>query len=80
MFEAAYRTSQAAIISMAKPSANPWTAAITGNGQRSGAAIARWNFWMWFPIWNAARAVSTGFVGISENPEFTVILIRSGWQ
>lgn len=39
---AARRMSQAVIMSTARPNDTPCTAAITGNGQRSGAPMARW--------------------------------------
>lgn len=56
--EAAYRTSQAEMMSNPNPMTGPCTAAITGKGQRSGALMDRWNERINFRVKYAVRAGS----------------------
>ena len=54
-FEAVYRTSQAVMMSMARPYAIPCVAAITGYGHRSMALMQSWNDRTWSRCCKARR-------------------------
>ena len=72
---AAYRMSQADMMSMESPMATPCAAAMTGHGQRSRAEIEDWNAAMNGRSWSARRegsssptacgSAETGFVRVS---------------
>ena len=56
--EAAYRISHAEMRSTPRPITWPCTAAITGNGARSGAAMACWKATIFFRVCMEALALS----------------------
>lgn len=66
VFEAVYRTSQAAMMSIERPYATPWVAAMTGYGQRSIALMQLWKDRIRSRCWSARLAGSCEAPSVME--------------